>query len=236
MTGVERVAEAYTRLQEEHRTRRRTVADALDVFRQQFGLEEIGRCQIKVGEFEIAFRPTAVIAVAFSDFGCAVSLPTSARFRARRAANLDKEEFDITLLDDAEVQADASVVLADGNQLRSVEVIPTHLPYHPSVLDRQILGHVIAQTEAWYCFRNIRKDLPEKQRDGIPDLWVLDFDRVRTIEAPALKVIRGYIQDKDPRLKVSNQKIADILAVFGIRAPRRRRPYELPQSELDRAC
>src|SRR5262245_18445282 len=101
MTGVARGGEAYTSLQEEHRTSRRTVADALDVFRRLFGLEEIGRCQIKVGVIKVEFRPTAVVAVVFSDFGCTVSVPTSARFRARRAANLDKEQFDITRLDGA---------------------------------------------------------------------------------------------------------------------------------------
>jgi hypothetical protein len=40
---------------------------------------------------------------------------------------------------------------------------------------------------------------------------------------PLLKVLRGYIEDTDPELKVSNQKIADALATFGVRIPRRRR-------------
>jgi len=51
----------------------------------------------------------------------------------------------------------------------------------------------------------------------------LEYSRVRTIRAPLLKVLRGYIEDTDPELKVSNQKIADALATFGVRIPRRRR-------------
>ena len=72
------------------------------------------------------------------------------------------------------------------------------------------------------CFRNLRDDLPQSHRDQTPDLWVLDYDRLHTINAPPLKVIRGYIADSDPALKVSLQKISDALRTFGIRIPRRR--------------
>ena len=73
------------------------------------------------------------------------------------------------------------------------------------------------------CFRNLRDHLPERYREQIPDWWVLDYGRVCKIQAPPLKVIRGYIADKDPDLKVSLQKISDALKMFGIRIPRRRR-------------
>ena len=44
------------------------------------------------------------------------------------------------------------VLLSDGTRMHAVEVIPTHLPYHPSELDERILGTVIAMTKA-DCFR-----------------------------------------------------------------------------------
>ena len=114
--------------------------------------------------------------------------------------------------------------LADGTRWRAVEVVPTLLPYKLSKLDEKILGYVISLTKAYYCYRSLREDLPEHLREMVPDIRVLDFGRVRMIEAPQLKMIRGYISDKDPDLRVSNQKIADALAMFGIRVPRFRRP------------
>jgi hypothetical protein len=113
-------------------------------------------------------------------------------------------------------------LLSDGIRLHAVEVTPTLLPYEPSEREERILRQVISLTKSAYCYRNFREDLPEHLQDQVPDLWVLDYSRVRMIEAPLLKVIRGYIEDNDPELKVSNQKIADALAKFGVRVPRRR--------------
>jgi hypothetical protein len=102
------------------------------------------------------------------------------------------------------------------------------LPYEPSEVDERILRHVIALTRAERCYRSIREDLSVHLQDTVPDIRVLDFSRVRTIRAPLLKVIRGYIEDHDPGLRVSNQKIADALAMFGIRVPRQRRRTRRP--------
>ena len=197
-----------------------------------FGHDKFGACRIRLGLLglawaclgllELAFACPAVIDVVFQDFDCAVSLPTSARFRARRAPSLPVEEFDIMRLDGAEVSFDGSVLLADGIRLSAVEVIPTHLPYEPSNLDQQILKHVIAMTGAYHCFRNLRDEVPEIDVDVV---W-LDYGRVAQIEAPLLKVIRGFIADNDPDLRVSNQKIADTLAIYGIRSPTRRRSIQ----------
>lgn len=211
------------RLREEERMSRRTVADALEVVRE----ERRGK-QVASGRFDIAMielpskERTALVDVVFPELGCRVSLPTSARFSARPETKPGRQEFDISRLQDAAVTSDGSVVLSDGTHMRAVEVIPTHLPYHPSELDERILGAVIVMTKA-DCFRNLRDDVPERYRDQIPDWWVLDHGRVPTIQAPPLKVIRGHIADKDPGLKVSFQKISDALKMFGIRIPRRRR-------------
>ena len=94
-----------------------------------------------------------------------------------------------------------------------------------SKLDQQILRHVISRTKSYYCYRSFREGVPKHLREMVPDICALDFGRVRTINAPPLKVIRGYIEVNDPGLKVSNQKIADVLAMCGarVRFPRRRR-------------
>jgi hypothetical protein len=212
----------YARLREEHRTRRRTVADALDVVGRDLAPSEVLRAHIEIAPLQLSGECTALVDVVFPDLGCRVSLPTSARFRALSETGSRREEFEISRLDRAEVCPDGSVLLADGTRLRAVEVIPTYLPYRPSDLDERILRHVISLTESYHCYRSIREGLPEHLHHLVPDVRALDYSRVPSIQVPPLKVIRGDIEDNDPRLKVSNQKIADALAKFGVRVPRRR--------------
>jgi hypothetical protein len=213
----------YARLQEERRTRRHTVADALDVVGRDLSSNEVLRAQTEIAPLQLpSGECTALVDVVFPELGCRVSLPTSARFRALSETDSRREEFEISRLDRAEVCPDGSVLLTDGTRLRAVEVIPTHLPYRPSDLDERILRHVIALTKSYHCYRSIREGLPEHLQHQVPDLRALDYSRVRNIRAPLLKVVQGYIEDHDPDLKVSNQKIADALAIFGVRQPRRR--------------
>jgi hypothetical protein len=218
------VMQPYVRLREERRTSRRTIADALEVVRQESGLDDIGRAHVKIHLLRLASgQCPALVDVVFSDLGCGVSLPTSSKFKAR-GTNARQQKLEISRLDCAEICPDGSVLLADGTWWRAVEVVPTLLPYEPSKLDEKILGHVISQTKADYCYRSIREGVPEHLREMVPDIRVLDFSRVRMIKAPQLKMIRGYISDHERELRVSNQKIANALAMFGIRVPRRRRP------------
>jgi hypothetical protein len=134
----------FVRLQEERRTSRRTVADALDVVGQDLAPNEVLRAQIRIGPLRLpSGKCTALVDVVFPDLGYIVSLPTSARFRALSDTSSRHQLFEIFRLDGAEVCADGSVRLADGTQLRAVEVIPTHLPYKPSKLEERILQHVI---------------------------------------------------------------------------------------------
>jgi hypothetical protein len=222
LSGTEPTVQPSVRLQEERRTRRRTVADALDVICQAFGIAEIPDAQIQLGPLRLpSGKLTALVDVVFPDLGCRVSLPTSARFKALTDASSQRQVFEIFLLDQAEVYSDGSLLL-DGTRLRAVEVIPTYLPYEPSELEERILRHVIVRTNSYHCYRSVREDVPEHLRDQIPDVRALDYARVRTIQTPPLKAIQSYIEVHDPKLKVSNQKIADALAAFGVRVPWRR--------------
>src|SRR5262245_3127671 len=103
----------YTRLQEERRTKRRTVADALDVVHRVFGLEDPPRGQIMVGPLGLPSGWTALVDVIFPDLERIVSLPTSAQFRARSGTSPPHNMFEISRLDGAEVDSDGSVRLAD---------------------------------------------------------------------------------------------------------------------------
>jgi hypothetical protein len=209
-------------LDEAGRTQRRTVADALEVVRQRQGVGEITRAEITLAPFALPWGgSTAGVVVLFPHLGYGVSLPASARFSARTDSLPQHQTFEIALLDGAEICSDGSVLLKDGRRLRAVEVEPTGL-HKPSALDERILQHVIALTNSFHCYRSIREGLPEDLQRQLPDLRALDYSRVRTIQPPALKVIRGYIEQNDPQVRVSTQKIADALARCGVRAPRRR--------------
>ena len=228
--------QAQHRLREGRRTNRRTVADALEVIRQELGVEDFGQAHIEIGPFQLpSGQSTALVDCVFPDLGYRVSLPTSSRFRGRTSSEL--RQMETSRLNGSEICRDGSVLIADGTRLRAVEVIPTILPYEPSQLDQRILRHVLALTNAHYCFRSIREDLPQDLWEMVPDIKLLDYSRVRSIEAPLLKLIKGYIEVHDPGLRASNQKIADSLAMYGIRIPvPRRRARGLPQSELDQNC
>jgi hypothetical protein len=231
---MDSMAENYARWQEERRTSRRTIADALDAVAQDLAPGERLSARIKIGPLQLpSGKCTALVKVVFTDLGCIVALPTAAQFRARVQTRTPYQTFEISRLDDAEVRPDGSVVLLDGTRLRAVEVIPTYLRYVPSELDLRILRHVIELTQSHFCYRSIREGLPEQLQSQVPDVHALDYARVRRVQPPILKVIRAYIQDHDRELKVSDQKIADALATCGVRIPKTRRRAS---SKLGRAA
>lgn len=224
----------YVALDEERRTNRRTIADALEVVRRKLGVGDITRGEIILAPFALPWGGvTATVIILFPDLGCYVTLPASEQFRARTEASPWRQRFETALLEGAEICSEGSVLLKDGGRLRAVEVVPTGL-HKPTALDERILRNVIAQTESYHCYRSIREGLPEDLACQIPDLRVLDYLHVPKIEAPPLKVIREYIEKNDPQLRVSNQKIADALAKCGVRAPRRR-PRKVSQRFAARA-
>ena len=74
----------YVALDQDGRTKRRTVADALEVVRQRLGVVEITRAEIRLAPLALPWGgSTAAVVVLFPDLGCYVSLPASARFGAR---------------------------------------------------------------------------------------------------------------------------------------------------------
>jgi hypothetical protein len=210
-------------LKEDSRNNRRTVADALEVIRQEFGVDETPGAEIRVGPLLLpSGEATAVVVLICPDLDCYVSLPASWWFTEFTERSSRRHRFEILCLDQAKVGPEGSVVLTDGRRLRGVEMVPTHMPYELSRVEKRILQNVIKLTESDGCYRNLREDLPEHLQPGIPDLWVLDFGRLHTIPRRSLKEIKSHIEDDDPELRVSNQKIADALAKCGVRVPRRR--------------
>jgi hypothetical protein len=210
-------------LKEDDRNNRRTVADALEVIRQEFGVDETPGAEISVGPLPLpSGEATAAVVLICPDLDCYVSLPASWWFTAFTERSSRRHRFEIFCLDKAKVGPSGAVVLTDGRSMRGVEMVPTHMPYELSWVEKRILQNVIKLTKSYGCYRNLRDDLPEHLQPGIPDLWVLDFGRLHTVPRRSLKEIKSHIEDDDPELRVSNQKIADALAKCGVRVPRRR--------------
>jgi hypothetical protein len=162
-------------LKEDSRDKRRTVADALEVLRQERGVDEISSAEIKVGPFELpSGEATAVVAVVCPDLDCFVSLPASGWFTAKFESSSQRQRCEISCLHGAKVGPDGSVVLTDRRRLRGVEVVPTPMPYELSQVEQRILSNVIRFTESYGCCRNLRDGLPQHLQIGVPDLLVLD--------------------------------------------------------------
>src|ERR1700693_511122 len=95
-SGSDRSMQQYVRLQEEYRTTRRTVADALEVVRLKLCLDEIPRAEITIGPLQLpSGKCTALVSVVFPDLGCIVSLPTSGQLRALSGTSSRQEVFGI---------------------------------------------------------------------------------------------------------------------------------------------
>ena len=153
-----------------------------------------------------------------------VSLPSSARFRASSGGAARRDLFEIDRLHDAVVDADCNVRLADGTDLRAVEVVPTYMPHDPTEQEWRIVYAAVAAFGAEErCYRNVRKELSPTGQEMVPDLWVFDCSKLSGLDLPPLRELAAGIAEKDPTLgKLSQQKIADALRRFGMRIPQRR--------------
>jgi hypothetical protein len=208
----------YERLAEEDRLLRRTLADALEVLCKRAGFYSSHQATIAVGGLrlpsgqvvgltQLLFRTSAKTYV--------VSLPTAVKFQAIAAEASRVETFDVFRLDGAIVESDGLVHLADGTQLRAVKVIPAPLPLQPQDLDWRIVHATVKAIGAEkHCYRRLTDAFSEE---------FVDCAKLRDLSPPSRKKLIYLIAKVDPELgKVSGQKIADTLWMFGIRRPVRR--------------
>jgi hypothetical protein len=216
----------YERLSEENRNSRRTIADIIEVLRNEGGFCDDDRAQIRVGLGKLpSAEVVGVVQILFDrpsdDRGYVVSLPTSTHFRARSPNSSRCDRFDIQILDKATVDSTGNVLLADGSALCAVEVVPCRLPVTPSKLDWRIVHYTISLIKPeWPCYRSLRDDFSPEDQNTIPDLRLLDCGRLVGLTVPPVNVISLLIREKDPTLKkLSEQQIANTLRKFGIRIP-----------------
>ena len=213
----------YKRLREEGRTLRRTIADAIEVLRQDARFKDTDRARIQVGGLRLPSQETVgLVGVLFDSLDertFIVFLPTSGEFRAKRPGHSKADIFDIFELDDAIVDGNCAIQLRNGTVVRAVEVVPAPLPYIVTEMDWSIVHQTIelvgAKGETRYRFPADLK-LPADGLDcgTLPSLQ----DRI-----PPLKLIKAHIEDHGPSLKgISEQQISDSLQKFGMRIPKKR--------------
>ena len=230
----------YLRLAEDERPKRRTVADALAVLQSLPAFSD--RAKLRLAVHPLRLPSGKIVGLvdleyhAGDDLVFVASLATSTKFHAARQAASQREEFDIFRLDKASAEAgNASVTLADGTSLRSVEVIPARLPYRPSELEQRIIYRFVEMRGAQdRCFPRLSDRTPPAFRKFVPEhICALDCQALAQLEPPLLKVFASYLMDHDSELSsLSSQKLADALANFGVRPikprPRKKHARVLP--------
>lgn len=209
----------YEWLQPDERTKRRSIADAIDLLPS----DGAWRGEIRVSGLQLPSQDVVGLIAVFAEHAAAdttsiVTLPSAKQFRARPEGSQELETFDIFRLDGATLDGRGTIELVDGTRLRAVEVVPALLPYNVTRRDWLILHHTIARMKAEQeCYT-----YPIRFADR---RVALDCSTLRNLSGriPLLKQIQGDIADQEPALKdLSQQKIADTLCKFGIRIPRPR--------------
>jgi hypothetical protein len=205
----------YTRILEEKRHSRRTVADAIQLLAEVAGFGDCDRANIRVSLIGLPSGIVGLVDLMFKkrpqNRNWIVSLPSSATFTAKRQASSEKVSFDIARLDGAAVDFAGQATLKDSEQVRAIEVEPSRWLGAPSELDWRIVHYTLAIIGAQErCYRQLAGT----------ELRFLDCALLSGLKIPPLKVLQGKIADRDPTLKkLSQQKIVDALQRFGIRHP-----------------
>jgi hypothetical protein len=194
----------------------RSVADACEALRKEHRLSDDISAQVRTIEFNLptGIRTSIVLAVSQmheDEPSWGVALPSSATFKGRSLSGR-QQEFDISRLDGACVDATNRVTLVDGTVLYAVEVIPTRICRELNALQKRIVHLTIAYIGAEeVCYRALPDGLLPGQR-------FLDYSTLYDLELPCLKAIERYIAKRG--LNVNRQTTANALSVCGMRRPR----------------
>lgn len=193
------------------RTSMRSLADAIEKLRELYGIDadsfsvRTSPLRLQTGEL------TAVVALLGPDRAKrhAVMLPSSARFYGVTTLGA-RVELGTHRLDEALVDLEGNVELADGTYLHAVELVPTPIRPELSEQQRRIVELAVIFVGAQdLCYRPIDPSLP--------DFFVFDYSVLPTLKLPSLKVLEGFITRDVP---CGRQTIATALAVAGMRLPR----------------
>jgi hypothetical protein len=188
------------------------------------GLEKLHELQPNLGDRLISIKTlpmrlptgelTALIALigpeTSDDARWAIALPSSAKFVATTTRGAP-QRYDIALLNDATVDIHGNVSLTHDVHLHNVELVPTTPPRDLTKRQERILDLTIFFLKARdHCVRSLHPSLP--------DVVALDYSTLSAVKLPSLKELEWQINKEMP--DTSRQKIANALAVAGMRRPR----------------
>jgi hypothetical protein len=114
----------YELLADDDRSKRRTIADALEVLRTEANFEQDDVAEVRLGKLRLpSDKIVGLVLVSFDSTlhqkTFLVSLPTADRFLAK-LENLPKpQEFEIARLGEATINSQGQVQLSDGAQIRA---------------------------------------------------------------------------------------------------------------------
>jgi hypothetical protein len=131
------------------RSKRRTIADALEILRTKadFGQDDVA--EVRLGWLRLPSREVvALVCIGFESRRhqktFLVSLPSAVSFRGKFQGNAASQAFEIDRLEGAKIDGRGHVLLSNGDQLGAVEVRPALLPYKLTPLDWKIIRQTIA--------------------------------------------------------------------------------------------
>lgn len=228
-------ASSDMRIIDEGRMSRRTIADAIEIFRSCPRFSPNMRVTVLTGPLPLPSGDVPfLLIVACTDVGLAVTLPTSNKFRAKRANSprgSSFEEWETPILDGSAVERtedQVQVALPDGQRLCGVEIIPYAMPPHGDrprevssfKMHMALIEHIVRMHNAEdCCYRLIDNDL-------LPGVRALDFSTLQTLNLRPLSEIMHHLQLNNAELNaVSRQTVANVLRDWGLRIsePRPRR-------------
>jgi len=205
---------------------RYSVADALEVLCGKTGFSSGDHVTIAIGSLQPS--DGVVVGLPRLDFRAAndciyvVTLPAAMQFWGKERGAVGTQKYDIFELARATVEFSGRVHLKDGRVMSAVEVIPCLKRTEPTENEWKVLRAALGAFggDGPY-YRQLDAHLPG---GPIPDLRRLDCSLLHELDLPLLKVVVGKLQKFDPSLKaISSQKIADALAFFGVRIPKRQK-------------
>jgi hypothetical protein len=216
---------AYEVLGEREWKKRRTVADAIEVLHKDVGFEGGDRARIRLGRMRLPSGDIVSLTGVFFESAVhqktfIVWLPTAVKFRAIFQDQSVIHQFDIGRLEEASLDEAGNVELRDGTLMRAVEIIPARLPYKLSALECIIVSLTISKINAQDKCSYSTEGMFSEHPDDDPYIGLIDCAKLAGLGVPELKVIKGYIEDREPRLKSpSEQAISNTLRKFGMRIP-----------------
>jgi hypothetical protein len=137
-----------------------------------------------------------------------------------------REKHDVRSLDGAVIDRTGHATILAGSHLRAIEMIPCWLP-NPSPLDWRIIHALIGARKAKkQCYRSVLEGIPPGHASQLPlfaKVRGIDCSRLSKLKPKLLKQYLHAVREQDPGLQISEEKLAQTLAMFGIRPRETRR-------------